>query len=126
MTLEPKQVVQQMVEAYNAKSLKDILGLYDSDAFFWDPFHREGVRGRDAIAEVVRELFKALPDEQMQIETLAADNRHVIAEIRSTATSSDGHRFDLEFTEVYEISDGFIVSCRVYVDPQGVPNGSQS
>jgi ketosteroid isomerase-like protein len=125
MTQEPRQVVLQMVDAYNAKSLEDALSLYHPEAFFWDPFHREGVRGRDAIAEVVSGLFNALPDEQMQIETLVADERHAVAEFRSLGTTPDGDRLDLEFTEVFEVSGGRIVSCLVYIDPREVPGGDQ-
>jgi ketosteroid isomerase-like protein len=122
---DPKQIVQEVVDAYNGKSLERLLDLYHSGASFWDPFHRDGVRGRDAIAGVVGQLFEAMPDERMHIQTLAADERHAVAELRSVGTAPDGSLFELEFTEVYEVSDGRVASCRVYIDPEDVPGADQ-
>lgn len=119
---KPKDVVRALVELYNAKSVEGVLDLYEDDAFFWDPLHRDGVRGREAIGDVVRSLFAAFPDEEMSIATLAGDDRHVVAEFRSTGTKpGSGERFELEFTEVYQVSNGRIVSCRVYLDPERLP-----
>lgn len=119
---KPKDVVRTLVEAYNAKSVQALLELYDGEAFFWDPLHRDGVRGREAIGEVIRSLFAAFPDEEMSIVTLAGDDRHVVAELRSTGTKpGSGERFELEFTEVYEVTNGRIVSCRVYLDSEELP-----
>lgn len=119
---QPKDLVKELVDAYNAKSVGRIAALYEPDAEYWDPFHREGVRGRDAIAEVVAGLFAALPDERMEILTLAGDDRYAVAEFRSIGTSpTSGAPFELEFTEVYEVRDGLIASCRVYLDPEQLP-----
>lgn len=118
----PNDVVRALVEAYNAKSLERLLGLYHPDAHFWDPFHREGVTGRAAIGELLGGLFAAYPDEQMAIETLAGDDEHAVAEFRSTGTTAKGERFELEFTEVYEVREGRIEWCRVYLDPKALPS----
>jgi ketosteroid isomerase-like protein len=117
----PRDVVRELVDAYNAKSLERLLALYRPDARFWDPFHREGVVGREGIAEVLGALFESFPNEQMSIVTLAADETHAVAEFRSAGTTGSGRPFALEFTEVYEVSDGQIASCRVYIDTQEVP-----
>lgn len=119
----PKNIVRDLVEAYNAKSLERLLDLYHPDARFWDPLHRDGVTGRAAIGELLGQLFAAYPDEQMTIETLAGDGEHVVAEFRSTGTTAEGDRFELEFTEVYEVTDGRIEWCRVYLDPKALPSG---
>jgi ketosteroid isomerase-like protein len=117
----PNDVVHELVDAYNAKSLERLLALYRPDARFWDPFHRDGVIGRERIADVLRGLFQSLPDEQMSIVTLAADDTYAVAEFKSTGTARGGRPFELEFTEVYEVNDGQIASCRVYLDTQEVP-----
>jgi steroid delta-isomerase-like uncharacterized protein len=114
-------LVRELVEAYNAKSLDRLLALYHEDAYFWDPFHRDGVRGRAAIAEVLQGLFTELPDERMTIETLAADEARAVAEFHSTGTTRGGQRFELDFTEVYEVREGRIAACRVYLDPEALP-----
>jgi ketosteroid isomerase-like protein len=121
VTGRPAEVVEELVEAYNAKSLERVLALYRPDARFWDPFHREGVVGRDAIGEVIRGLFDSYPDEQMAITALAADETHAVAEFRSTGTTKAGSPFELEFTEVYELKGEQVASCRVYIDTRAVP-----
>jgi ketosteroid isomerase-like protein len=121
MSASPKDVVGALVEAYNAKRLEPLLDLYDPDARFWDPLHRDGVVGRDAIGGVIEQLFATYPDERMSVVTLAADDTTAVAEFHSTGTAPSGTRFELEFTEVYEMRDGRIVSCRVYLDPEQLP-----
>jgi ketosteroid isomerase-like protein len=118
----PGEVVEELVDAYNTKSLDRLLALYRPDARFWDPFHRDGVVGREAISEVIHGLFESFPDEKMSIVTLAADETHAVAEFRSAGTTSSGRPFELEFTEVYEMSHGQIASCRVYIDTSEIPD----
>jgi steroid delta-isomerase-like uncharacterized protein len=117
----PNDVVREFVDAYNAKSLERLLALYRPDARFWDPFHRDGVVGREGVADVLRGLFESFPDERMSIVTLAADETYAVAEFRSTGMARSGQPFELQFTEVYEVTDGQIASCRVYIDTQEVP-----
>lgn len=114
-------VVRTLVEEYNARRLEPLLDLYHEDARFWDPFHREGVVGRVAIRELLAGLFASFPDERMAIRTLAADDDYAVAEFRSTGTDASGREFSLDFTEVYELRDGRIASCRVYLDPEEIP-----
>jgi ketosteroid isomerase-like protein len=121
MSGAPREVVGALVDAYNAKRLEPLLDLYDPEARFWDPFHRDGVLGREAIGGVLEELFAAFPDERMSVVTLAADDTHAVAEFHSSGTGPTGDRFELDFTEVYEVRDGRIVSCRVYLDPEQLP-----
>jgi ketosteroid isomerase-like protein len=117
----PKEIVRELAEAYNAKSLEQLLALYRPDARFWDPLHRDGVTGREAIGRVIEGLFEAFPDERMSIVTLAGDDTHAVAEFHSTGTAQGGRPFELEFTEVYEVGGGQIVDCRVYLDTEQLP-----
>jgi ketosteroid isomerase-like protein len=121
VTRTPREVVEELVEAYNQKSLERTLALYSSEARFWDPFHRDGVVGHAAIGEVIADLFEQFPDEQMSIVALVADETHAVAEFRSTGTAKSGRPFELDFTEVYEVNDGQVASCRVYIDTEQVP-----
>jgi ketosteroid isomerase-like protein len=117
----PREMVEELVEAYNAKSLERVLALYRPDARFWDPFHREGVVGRTAIGDVIGGLFESFPDEKMSVVTLVADETHAVAEFRSVGTAASGRPFELEFTEVYELNDGQVSSCHVYIDTGALP-----
>ena len=116
-----RELVEELVEAYNAKSLDGVLALYQPDARFWDPLHRDGVVGRAAIGDVIGGLFERYPDEQMSVVTLVADETHAVAELRSVGTAASGRPFELEFTEVYQMSDGQISSCHVYIDTGEIP-----
>jgi ketosteroid isomerase-like protein len=118
----PRELVEELVDAYNAKSIERLLALYRPDARFWDPLHREGVVGRAAIGDLIGGLFERYPDEKMSVVTLVADETHAVAELRSTGTAASGRPFELEFTEVYETSDGQISSCRVYIDTGEIPD----
>ena len=117
----PRELVEELVEAYNVKSLDGVLALYRPDARFWDPLHREGVVGRAAIGDVIGCLFERYPDEQMSVITLVADETHAVAELRSVGTAASGRPFELEFTEVYEVNDGQVASCHVYIDTGEIP-----
>lgn len=122
MTGTPREIVAELVDAYNAKSVERILALYRPDARFWDPFHEQGVVGRSEIGKLIQGLFERFPDEKMTIVTLVADDTHAVAEFESTGTARDGRSFRLEFTEVYEVKDEQIASCRVYIDTADVPD----
>lgn len=122
MTLAAKELVRELVDAYNAKSVERLLALYRPDARFWDPLHRDGVTGREAIADVIGRLFASFPDERMSIETLVADDTYAVAEFRSTGTAPGAEPYEVEFTEVYEVSNSQIASCRVYIDTEALPS----
>lgn len=122
MSRTPRAVVEELVDAYNAKSLDRVLDLYHPEARFWDPFHRDGVVGREQIGEVIRSLFEQYPDERMSVTTLVADDTHAVAEFTSSGTSTAGEPFRLEFTEVYEFRGEQVVSCHVYIDTAEVPD----
>jgi ketosteroid isomerase-like protein len=121
----PRELVEELVDAYNAKSLDRILALYRPDARFWDPLHPDGVVGRAAIGDVIGGLFESYPDEQMSVVTLVADETHAVAEFRSVGTTTSGRPFELDLTEVYETSDGQISSCHVYIDTAEIPEQAE-
>lgn len=117
----PREVVVELADAYNGKSLERVLALYRADARFWDPFHRDGVVGQAAIGDVIQGLFDAFPDESMSVVNLVADETHAVAEFRSVGTTRSGRPFELDFTEVFAVNDGQVSSCHVYIDPGQIP-----
>src|SRR5450759_2795573 len=86
---DPKSIVRELVDAYNAKSVDRLVALYHPDGRLWSPFERDGIVGRAAIGESIRRLFEAYPDEEMTIELLAGDETHAIAEFRSVGLGPD-------------------------------------
>lgn len=116
---DPKSIVRELVDAYNAKSIDRLVALYHPDGRLWSPFERDGIVGHAAIGASIGRLFEAYPDEQMTIELLAGDETHAIAEFRSVGLGPD--RREVRFTEVYEVRDGRIAACHVYIDPEELP-----
>ena len=114
---DPKAVVRELVDAYNAKSVDRLVGLYQLEGRMWTPLERGGIVGHEAIGASIRRLFDAYPDEQMTIELLVGDETHAIAELCSVGVRPG----ELRFTEVYEVRGGRIADCRVYVDPEELP-----
>lgn len=116
---DPKSIVRELVDAYNAKSIDRLLALYHPDGRLWSPFERAGIVGHAAIGESIRRRFEAYPDEEMTIELLAGDETHAVAEFRSGGLGPD--LGEVQFTEVYEVRDGRIAACHVYIDPEELP-----
>lgn len=116
---DPKSIVRELVDAYNAKSVDRLVALYHPDGRLWSPFERDGTVGHMAIAESIRRLFAAYPNEEMTIELLAGDETHAIAEFRSVGLGPD--RGEIQFTEVFDVRDGRITACHVYIDPEELP-----
>lgn len=117
--LDPKSIVRELVDAYNAKSIDRLVALYHPDGRLWSPFERGGIVGHAAIGESIRRLFEAYPDEEMTIELLAGDETHAVAELHSVGLGPD--RGEVRFTEVYEVRDERIAACHVYIDPEELP-----
>ena len=116
---DPKAVVRELVDAYNAKAVDRLVDLYHPDGRMWTPFERGGIVGHEAIGRSIRGLFDAYPEERMTIELLVGDDTHAVAEFRSVGLGPADA--EVRFTEVYEVRDGRIVECRVYIDPEELP-----
>jgi hypothetical protein len=116
---DPKSIVRELVDAYNAKSVDRLVALYHPDGRLWSPFERDGTVGHAAIGASIRRLFETYPEEQMTVELLAADDTHAVAEFRSVGLGPS--RGEVRFTEVYEMRDGRIATCHVYIDPEELP-----
>lgn len=116
---DPKSIVRELVDAYNAKSVERVVALYHPDGRRWSPFERGGIVGHAAIGDSIRRHFEAHPDEVTTIELLAGDETHAVVELHSVAPAPD--RGEVRFTEVYEVRDERITACHVYIDPGELP-----
>lgn len=114
-----RDLIRQLVAAYNAKDLEDVAGRYAPDARYWSALTdwKEGIA---AIRGHVQELFEHLPDEMMAARALVTDGETVVVEFRSTGTTSGGDEYALDFTEVFTLRGDLIIEARVYLDPEDV------
>ena len=116
---EARGIAQGLVDAYNRKDAEAHCGFWADDARYWSAL--SGWReGREAIVGHVRELFEAMPDEQMRVVRQATDGDTLVMEVVSAGVDAGGTPYELAFTEVLEIRDGAVVEARVYLDPEDV------
>lgn len=114
-----RQIVTQIVEAYNSKDADALAALYQPDARYWSALDdwQEGVA---AIRSHIEDLHRTLPDEQMSIDAVMTDGDIVVAEFTSAGISPSGLPYRISFTEVIKLRDGKIASVMVYLDPDEV------
>tara|TARA_B100000959_G_scaffold228127_1_gene243292 strand:+ start:1340 stop:1723 length:384 start_codon:yes stop_codon:yes gene_type:complete len=116
---ETRSLVSEVVKAYNDKDLPGLRDLYHSDATYWSAL-TDLCEGRDAILAHVQELFTALPNERMIEKLVVVEGDTAVAEFESSGCDADGVEYRIEFTEVFELTDGLISSVSVYIDPKVV------
>jgi ketosteroid isomerase-like protein len=114
-----RRLVGEVVDAYNRKDLQALGKLYDPGIELWSSLG-ESATGRQEVMGHIAELFQRLPDEHMTAETVVADAESVVVELTSRGTSATGQPYELQFTEVFEVSDGQISSIKTYIDPRQV------
>lgn len=120
-----RQVVAQLVDAYNAKDDQAMAALYHPEVTYWSAL--SGTReGATAVLDHVRELFATLPDETMHTVTVVADHETAVVEFRSTGHGPGDRRYTIDFTEVLELRDGLLHSIKVYLDPAQVAKATGS
>ena len=104
MTASARELVEALLAARNTGSREQVHALLTPDATYWDCLGGQ-VRGAEAVAE-------ALIRSRLIAETLAAGDRHAVAEL----TTHDAGPGD-PVTEVYELREGLVAECRAYFDP---------
>ena len=114
-----REIVTQIVEAYNAKDVDALADLYQPDARYWSALG-DWQEGLTAIRSHIEDLHRRLPDEQMTIDAVMTDGAAIVAEFTSAGTAPSGLPYKFSFTEVIELRDGKIASVMVYLDPEEI------
>jgi steroid delta-isomerase-like uncharacterized protein len=83
------------------------------------------LRGPDQVRRFFAELLTAVPDSQVTVQRVVADDRHAVVEWRMTGTFSgapfqglepNGRHLELRGLDLLEIEDGRILRNTVYFD----------
>lgn len=114
-----RDLVAELVSAYNRKDERAIAALYADDVTYWSALSGT-CEGKEAVLEHVRELFRTLPDERMEAEAVITDGSTTVVEFVSRGTGPGGDPYEIRFTEVMETPDGPLSAIRVYLDPDAV------
>ena len=115
---EAQALVRKLVEGYNRKDTGALEALYAPDIELWSSLG-ESRHGRAEVIGHIVELFRRLPDEQMTAEVMVTDGETVVVELSSRGNSTSGE-YEIDFTEVLELSDGLITNIKTYIDPADV------
>lgn len=114
-----RDIVSQLVSAYNARRTDVLSDLYHADITYWSCLSGTS-EGRQAVIDNIERLHTELPDEQMRAKTVTTDDDVIVAEFQSTGTDAGGHPYQIDFTEVFQLVDGKVASIKVYIDPDDV------
>lgn len=116
---DAKDLIRRMVAAYNAKDVAAVASLYADDIRVWSAIGPE-IHGKDEAVAHLEELFHALPDEEMTIDTIVSDGETVIIEVTSRGTDPRSAAYELVFTEVFRVDGPSVLEIRTYIDPADV------
>jgi steroid delta-isomerase-like uncharacterized protein len=116
---EAKDLIRQMVDAYNRKDTEAVSSLYADDIRLWSALGPD-VRGKSAAVAHLEDLFASLPDERMTIDTIVADEGTVVIEVTSRGTDPQGASYEIAFTEVFRVEANLVREIRTYIDPDDV------
>jgi steroid delta-isomerase-like uncharacterized protein len=119
-----EEVAQSTVEALKAHDVKGVVANWIDDGVE-DIVPLGILRGKDEIGENIRVMFAAVPDLDVKLENIVADDHRAVLQWRGTGTfSGEGFngieptdsRVELRFLELMEIEDGLIARNTVYYD----------
>jgi len=114
-----RETLKRLIDAYNRKDRAALADLYAEDVMLWSSLG-EDTSGRDSVLEHVQQLFTALPDERMRADTVVTDGDTIVAEFTSSGTDVNEEPYEIQFTEVFELSAGQFKEIRIYIDPDVV------
>jgi steroid delta-isomerase-like uncharacterized protein len=123
-----------------ARAAFDAFMAHDVEAVLSN-WHPEGIqdwialgifRGHDEMRELFTGLFAAVPDLQMTVEAVTADERRCVIQWRSSGTHTGStflgidatdRRIELRGVDVMEVEDGLVVRNTVYYDGAAFARG---
>lgn len=125
-----RDVVEQFVEAIEARDADAFAALFAEDAVGYHPLFEEPVRGRDAIRESEEAIFEAFSEVDVNVRSSLTDDDLCVLEVVITAVNTapldvggdeplpaTGRRIQLPATWWLQLGDdGLISESRDYLD----------
>jgi hypothetical protein len=103
----PDQVVQQQLEAYNARNIDSFMACFHSEITIWTlGEEKPSVQGFDAVKALYAELFKISPDLHSTVINRSVIGAKVIDYERISGRK--GSKTDIFLVMIYEVKDGKI------------------
>jgi uncharacterized protein (TIGR02246 family) len=111
----PEAVVQQQVEAYNARDAERFADCYADDARVLGPAGGVMMDGKAAIKQFYAKLFEQSPELQAQIAARMVVGEFVIDEEQGSGLVFEGIPPQLHAAVVYRVVDGKIVQAQLFM-----------
>ncbi len=105
---EAKDVVQEQVDAFNARDVERFAACYADEAIIVGPDGAVMVQGRPAIQEYYGDPFQRSPELHAEIPTRIAVGDVVIDEERVSGVVAEGWPSSLHAAAAYHVTDGKI------------------
>ena len=110
---DPEAIVQQQVEAYNARDAERFAACYADDARVLGPDGSVMVDGKAAIRQFYATLFGQSPQLQVQIVARMVVGDFVIDEEQASGLVFEGIPPQLHAAAVYRVADGKITQAQL-------------
>jgi hypothetical protein len=111
--MDPEQVVQGQVDAFNARDLERFLSFYDPDAIIEDGQNNSMARGHEAMRAMYAPLFAQSPDLHVEIPQRIRVGAYVIDEEALTGFILTGFPSEVHAAAVYRVEGTAIVHVRL-------------
>jgi steroid delta-isomerase-like uncharacterized protein len=133
-TTHTRSVVDDVFDAFRAHDLDAFREVLADDAVLRDPSSGQEHKGPDAIIDAVSVVLTAIPDLQVDVETVIASGEHAAAEVVRTGTHDGemqlpsgtvpptGREVRLPESIFFRVRDGKLVHMTTYVDRMHVMN----
>ena len=113
--MDEAQLIQQQVDAFNARDLERFLSFYHSDVVLEDAAGNPMMQGHDGLRAFYGPLFAQSPDLHVDIPRRIHVGSWVIDEEEGRGFHADGFPSELHVAVVYQVLDGKIVRGRLLI-----------
>jgi steroid delta-isomerase-like uncharacterized protein len=119
---DARTVVEQLFEAYRARDVERLVGLFAEDAVFEDPTFRIRQQGREGIRKLATDMSAGFSDISIEIHSMVSDGDMVATEetIAGVVTHADGKRRPIKVrgASFFRVRNGRIQKWTDYFDFQ--------
>ncbi len=117
-TRQPRQVLDDLVEATNAHDLERLVRCFASDYVLTDPAHpARSFTGSAQVERNWRSLFTGIPDLRLEVQNQATTDSGFWLEAAQVGTRRDGTPMRGQMVFIAEVAAGCVMRARVYVVP---------
>ncbi|HXE71536.1 MAG TPA: ester cyclase [Candidatus Nitrosotenuis sp.] len=86
MPTEVRELVQELIDAWNARDPERVLACYHPDVEVWDPSLAEPVRGLEALRQWLAAYWRAFPDMGFEVHQIVMEGDRAALQWTACAT----------------------------------------